>query len=110
MLGDPSPWRHSATTPAPGNSRDYPSHVPWSPNEPIAKVSGLQRVILVLVGGYVLIALGNKVAEAAGAMTCDCVNDCWCKRPGLNLFRWVFPWGHHRTHTTDEKARFDADA
>ncbi|MGI8458634.1 MAG: hypothetical protein ACR2LI_11045 [Propionibacteriaceae bacterium] len=69
----------------------------------------MRPLVLGMLGGYVLIALGNKVAEAAGAMTCDCADDCWCTRPGLNLFRWVFPWGHRSTHTADEKARFDAD-
>jgi hypothetical protein len=68
----------------------------------------MKRVILVLLGGYVVVAVGNKVAEAAGAMTCDCADDCWCQRAGLNLFRWVFPWGHRSAHTADEKARFDA--
>jgi hypothetical protein len=49
---------------------------------------------VVVIGGYLLLAVGNKVAEAAGAMRCGCADDCWCKRPGPNLFRWVFPWRH----------------
>ena len=28
-------------------------------------------------------------------MTCDCYHDCWCRKPGLSLFRWVFPRYHH---------------
>lgn len=60
----------------------------------------MKRVILVVHGGYLLLAVGNKVAEAAGAMRCGCANDCWCKRPGLNLFRWVFPWRHSSGHGT----------
>ena len=28
-------------------------------------------------------------------MTCSCYPDCWCKKPGLSLFRWVFPRFHH---------------
>jgi hypothetical protein len=68
----------------------------------------MKRVVLSLLGVYVLIAAGNKVAEAAGAMTCGCAGDCWCKRPGLNLFRWVFPWGHRSAHTADENAGFNA--
>ena len=38
-----------------------------------------------------LVALG---LERAGAYECACEPDCWCKRPGLNLFRWVFPRFH----------------
>ena len=64
--------------------------------------------MLAVVGGYLLLALGNKAAEAAGAMRCGCADDCWCKRPGLNLFRWVFPWGHgSQHHAHDERADDD---
>ena len=54
----------------------------------------MKRVVLIILCGYVLVAVGNKVAEAAGAMTCGCADDCWCQRPGLSVFRWVFPWAH----------------
>lgn len=67
----------------------------------------MKRVLVLVLGSYVLVAVSNKVAEAAGMMTCDCADDCWCKRPGLSLFRWVFPWGHRNAHTADEKAAFD---
>lgn len=63
----------------------------------------MRRVLRLLAGGYLLLALGNKAAEAAGAIRCGCAEDCWCRRPGLNLFRWVFPWGHRITHTAHEK-------
>jgi hypothetical protein len=26
---------------------------------------------------------------------CGCAADCWCQRPVLSTFRWVFPWRHH---------------
>lgn len=52
----------------------------------------MRRALLVALGAYLLLAVGNKVAEAAGAMRCHCADDCWCRRPGLSLFRWVFPW------------------
>jgi hypothetical protein len=29
-----------------------------------------------------------------GAVRCGCGADCWCKRPILSTFRWVFPWKH----------------
>lgn len=64
----------------------------------------MRRAVVVLAGGYLLLAIGNKAAEAAGAIKCGCAEDCWCKRPGLSLFRWVFPWGHRSTHTAHGKA------
>ena len=47
-----------------------------------------------LLAGYVGAALVGLVAERAGRLSCHCTSDCWCKRPGLSLFRWVFPIGH----------------
>lgn len=67
----------------------------------------MKRFAFSVLAGYVLIAAGNKIAEAAGAMTCGCAEDCWCRRPGLSLFRWVFPWGHHSTHSSQQKADLD---
>lgn len=65
----------------------------------------MKRLLLALVGGYVLIAAGNRVAEHFGAMRCHCSEACWCRRPGLSLFRWVFPWGHtsRRYHDPDHE-------
>jgi hypothetical protein len=57
-----------------------------------------------LLGAYLLVAAGNRVAEHFGAMTCGCADDCWCRRTGLGLFRWVFPWRHQPRHTAAEKA------
>jgi hypothetical protein len=65
----------------------------------------VKRGVLVGLGGYLLLAVGNRVAEAAGVMRCGCAEDCWCKRPGLSLFRWVFPWRHRGAHTAEEKAQ-----
>ena len=67
----------------------------------------MRRIVLVTVGGYVLVAAGNRVAEHFGMMTCDCAEECWCHRSGLSLFRWVFPWGHRPAHTAIEKAGLD---
>jgi hypothetical protein len=67
----------------------------------------MKRIILIALGLYLLIAVANKAAEAAGAMTCGCADDCWCKLPGLSVFRWVFPWGHRSAHTSHEKAELD---
>ena len=67
----------------------------------------MKRIGLVMVGGYVLVAAANRVAEHFGMMTCGCAEDCWCHRPGLSLFRWVFPWRHRPAHTADKKAGLD---
>lgn len=63
----------------------------------------MKRLLVAVLGGYLLLAVGNKVAEAAGAMRCGCAEDCWCRRPGLNLFRWVFPWKHRNHHTAEDE-------
>jgi hypothetical protein len=54
----------------------------------------MKRVLLSLVIGYFIVALATRAQEAAGVMRCDCSSDCWCKTPGLSLFRWVFPRFH----------------
>lgn len=67
----------------------------------------MKRIFLALVAGYVLVAAGNRVAEHFGVMRCGCAEDCWCHRPGLSLFRWVFLWGHRSAHSAAEKADLD---
>ena len=55
----------------------------------------MKKLVLSLALGYLVLALMSRAKEAAGFMTCDCYPDCWCRRPGLSLFRWVFPRYHH---------------
>jgi hypothetical protein len=55
---------------------------------------GVRRVVMALALGYLVLALAARAREAAGRMTCDCYPDCWCRKPGLSLFRWVFPYFH----------------
>lgn len=55
----------------------------------------MKRVVGGLVGLYLLFALIGRFVEGMGAVSCECLDDCWCKRPVLSAFRWVFPWGHH---------------
>ena len=55
----------------------------------------MRRLIASVLVGYVVIALVARAKEAAGLITCDCYPDCWCKKPGLSVFRWVFPRYHH---------------
>jgi hypothetical protein len=54
----------------------------------------MKRVFWLLVLGYLLVAVITRATEATGAYTCGCDPDCWCKKPGLSLFRWVFPRFH----------------
>jgi hypothetical protein len=49
---------------------------------------------------YLLFAVIGRFVEGMGAVQCGCRPDCWCKKPVLSTFRWVFPRGHS----------FDADA
>jgi hypothetical protein len=49
-----------------------------------------------LLALYLLFAVIGRFVERMGAVNCDCRPDCWCKRPGLSVFRWVFPRGHSR--------------
>ena len=49
-----------------------------------------------ILGVYLLFAVIGRFVEGMGAVRCGCAADCWCKRPILSTFRWVFPWGHHQ--------------
>ena len=66
------------------------------------------RVLQAIVVGYVVLAAFTRAREAAGAYACACDPDCWCKSPGLSLFRWVFPRGH-RNHALEvwKRAQFE---
>jgi len=51
----------------------------------------------VLVGAglvYLNFALVGRLVEAMGAVRCRCPQSCWCHRPVLSTFRWVFPFKH----------------
>ncbi len=53
------------------------------------------RPVLLLLGSlYLVAALAGLTREHRGEITCECSEDCWCKRPGLRLFRWVLPVAH----------------
>ena len=54
----------------------------------------MKRIVAIAAGVYVAAALLARLEERAGRIRCECLPDCWCKRPGLSLFRWVFPYGH----------------
>jgi hypothetical protein len=54
----------------------------------------LKRGLLLLGALYLAAALIGHLQERGGAISCECRADCWCKRPGLGLSRWAFPFGH----------------
>jgi hypothetical protein len=65
----------------------------------------VKRLLFALAIGYVVFALVGRAKEAAGLLTCSCYPDCWCQRPGLSLFRWVFPRFHHNPEIEAWKKR-----
>jgi len=52
------------------------------------------RLIMTVGALYVAAALIGHLRERSGSVVCRCADDCWCKTPGLSLFRWVAPFGH----------------
>ena len=67
------------------------------------------RKLLSLLGLYLLLAAGTWAAEMVGLggsrLRCGCVDTCWCKRPGLALFRWVTPGRWHQIGLSLEEKR-----
>jgi len=47
-----------------------------------------------VAGLYLLFAVIGRFVEGMGAVRCGYASDCWCHRPVLSTFRWVFPFGH----------------
>ncbi len=54
----------------------------------------MRRAAALAAGAYIAAALWGLAREARGELVCACEPECWCKKPGLRLFRWVFPIGH----------------
>jgi hypothetical protein len=53
----------------------------------------MKRAVVRLLGLYLLFAVIGRFVEGMGAVECGCAEGCWCRRPGLCTFRWVFPGG-----------------
>ena len=68
----------------------------------------VRRIVVRALSLYVLFAIIGRFVEEIGAVSCGCSPDCWCKKPVLSTFRWVFPYGH-RGFCAGEKAALDAD-
>jgi hypothetical protein len=47
----------------------------------------MRRVLRLAVGAYLGAALIMLYRERIGRLRCECLPDCWCKRPSLSLFR-----------------------
>ena len=43
---------------------------------------------------FLLFDVIGRFVEAMGAVRCGCSPACWCHRPFLSMFGWVFPYGH----------------
>ena len=54
----------------------------------------VKRLLLRLAAVYLLFAVIGRFVEGMGAVECGCAGNCWCKRPILSTFRWVFPYRH----------------
>lgn len=65
----------------------------------------MKRVLIAFVLGYVVLGLIGRAREAAGIIACGCDPDCWCRRPGLSVFRWVFPRYHRNRELEAWKKR-----
>jgi hypothetical protein len=61
----------------------------------------MRRLLMSLAGLYLLFAVIGRFVEGMGAVECGCADDCWCQRPVLSTFRWVFPWGHRGPPQSD---------
>lgn len=61
----------------------------------------MKRALKSLAALYLLFAVIGRFVEGMGAVECRCAGDCWCKRPVLSAFRWVFPWGHRELSQAD---------
>jgi hypothetical protein len=49
----------------------------------------LRKLLRVGTAGVAFVALWGHFMEVTGQRRCECKSTCWCKRPGLNAFRWV---------------------
>ena len=57
----------------------------------------MRRPLRIIMFGVLFAALVTLGLERAGLdrFRCACSPDCWCKKPGLNLFRWITPGSWH---------------
>jgi hypothetical protein len=70
----------------------------------------MRRKLLTLAVVYLVTAIATRAVEASGSdrLSCGCEPGCWCKRPGVSLFRWVTPKGMHHMVSSDDKAKAES--
>jgi hypothetical protein len=64
----------------------------------------MRRVLVPVLALYLLAALIGRVSEKQGRSVCGCDPNCWCKKPVLSVFRWVFPFAHRGPSAEDKAA------
>lgn len=69
-------------------------------------VGVMRRVLVPVLSLYLLAALIGRVAEKQDRSVCGCSADCWCNKPVLSVFRWVFPLAHSGP-SPEEKSELD---
>ncbi len=69
----------------------------------------MKRFLVAILSIYLIAALIGRLAESQGKTVCGCAADCWCKKPVLSVFRWVFPF-RHSSLTPGQKAILDQNA
>jgi hypothetical protein len=65
-----------------------------TPLVPSRILNAMKRAAVGTLSLYLLFALLGRFVEGMGAVRCGCDTRCWCKKPVLSTFRWVFPVGH----------------
>ena len=77
---------------------------------PLARLALVRRILLGAVAAVLLLAVGTRAADALGIggprLRCGCTETCWCKRPGLTVFRWATPAGWHHIGLTAEEKQY----
>jgi len=68
----------------------------------------MRRSLKLLLFGFLLAGFVSRGLELAGVYQCACYPECWCKRPGLSLFRWVVPRFHVGPWNPEDEARHEA--
>jgi hypothetical protein len=70
----------------------------------------MRRILVPVLAVYLLAALIGRLGEKQGRNVCGCGPDCWCKKPVLSVFRWVFPFGHRGPSADDKAALHNAQS
>jgi hypothetical protein len=66
-----------------------------------------KRPAMLLAAGVVVAGAVSLALERAGMYSCECYPECWCKRPGFNVFRWVVPRFHQGPWNQEARARHE---